>query len=255
MFIYKITNTKNNKCYIGFDTKPEHKQSRWKTHQRECVKQNTKFYKALYNNMDDFTFEIIDKQNNIGSLVVAEIKWIAYYNSYTDGYNSTFGGDGLNQDLSSITDKQYELIIEAISGSATEYNTNIKWANTTANERKELTKHLHNDEIYEKKSKTLKENYKHNPDLVKQRSIDLKNYWNNMTDSGRRQRTKHNKKNSLLGAAKVSKKVKILTPEGDEKIYQSKSAFAREHGYIINNVIKMTLEGSNHKGYQGWEIE
>ena len=53
---------------------------------------------------------------------------------------------------------------------------------------------------------------------------------------------------------KVSKPIKVINPEGKEMIYKSKSAFAQDHGFMLNSIIKKTKEGSNHNGWQGWEL-
>jgi hypothetical protein len=63
-----------------------------------------------------------------------------------------------------------------------------------------------------------------------------------------------NKINGAKGAAKVSKKIKIVNPEGIEKIYNSKSEFAREHGFILKSILNKTLNGLDHNGWKGWEI-
>jgi hypothetical protein len=44
---------------------------------------------------DSFTFEVLEEVINIEDLNVREIYWIAYYNTYNDGYNETLGGEGV----------------------------------------------------------------------------------------------------------------------------------------------------------------
>ena len=97
MLIYKITNTINNKCYIGQTIK--YAEERWKEHKRSininhpnCI--NKTLYKAMRKyGIENFTFEVL--QDNIETyeqLDKAEIYWINYYNSFVKGYNETFGG-------------------------------------------------------------------------------------------------------------------------------------------------------------------
>ena len=74
--------------------------------------------------------------------------------------------------------------------------------------------------------------------------------WNQIVD----QLSKTNRKNGCKGAEKVSKKVKIEFQNGDIKIYNSKSEFNREHGEIINAIIRKTKDGNSHRGFKGWEI-
>jgi hypothetical protein len=250
VFIYKITNTENNLCYIGFDTHLEHLQHRWKTHQKDCVISNTKFYKALNNNIEKFHYEIIDRAETILDLALREIYWIDNFDSYRNGYNSTRGGDGLNQDLSKFTEGEIASLKNFYSLWMTEYNYNVKWKDKSAEEKQELTSHLHTEDIYKKKAETLKKFYEGNPSIKKDKGAKIKEWQKN----NREQLSKTNRQNGLKGSEKVSKKVKIEFQNGDTKIYNSKSEFNREHGEIINVVIRKTKEGNSHRGFKGWEI-
>ena len=254
MFIYKITNIENNLCYIGFDTHPEYKQVRWKTHQKNYLLIDTKFYIALRENIAKFRYEVIDYADKIIDLAFKEIYWIDYYNSYKNGYNSTRGGDGLNQDLTKFTEDEILQLKLLFSISMSNYNNDIKWKDTTENERKEMTSHLHNEQIYEKKSNTLKKFYEQNPESKIEKGKIIKEYWESLDDNNRKLRCEMNKNNSLLGAKAVSKRIKIQLPDGTIKNYNSKSEFNREHGEIINAILRKTEIGKSHRGFMGWEI-
>ena len=96
--IYKITNTINNKVYIGKSTNIE---KRWKYHLEHytCSKEfNKTLYKALRKYGDkNFTFEVIESMDDLSYDDISnerEKYWIEYYNSYKNGYNETPGGDG-----------------------------------------------------------------------------------------------------------------------------------------------------------------
>ena len=97
MLIYKITNLINNKCYIGQTIKqPE---ERWKEHQQHAYgshenDQNKVLYKAIRKyGLENFSFEVLqDNINTFEQLDKAEIYWIDFYDSFVNGYNSTFGG-------------------------------------------------------------------------------------------------------------------------------------------------------------------
>lgn len=92
--IYKITNLKNQKVYIGQSINI-HK--RWINHKasynnpkKECY--NYPLYKAFRKyGIENFSFEVIEecKQEDLNS---REIFWISYYNSYSSGYNQNEGG-------------------------------------------------------------------------------------------------------------------------------------------------------------------
>ena len=98
MGIYKITNLKNDKSYIGlsFDIK-----RRWKQHlgyafntsQEEVSLYHNKLYNAIRKNgKENFRFEIIEECEK-EKLKEREIYWIKYYDTYNNGYNLTTGGD------------------------------------------------------------------------------------------------------------------------------------------------------------------
>lgn len=93
--IYKITNTLNNKCYIGQSIDIE---TRWIQHIYEG-KHNTqkgRLYPIMFQDgIENFTFEIIEEcPLNQEVLNQKERYWIKFYNSFEDGYNSTIGGQG-----------------------------------------------------------------------------------------------------------------------------------------------------------------
>ncbi len=255
MFIYKITNTENNKSYIGFDSHAEHLSHRWNEHVRDCTKIDTKFYMALRQDIGMFDYEIIDRAERILDLALKEIYWIDFYDSYRNGYNSTKGGDGMNYDLSQYTEEEIQQLKRVYSLAMADYNNNRKWKDKTEEERKELTSHLHTETIYKKKSETLSKFYKSNPEFIKQKSNTISAYWKNMPEDTKKSRLLHNKINSKKGAEKTSKKVKVEFPNGDIKIYSSKSEFNRENGEIINAIIRKTKENKSHRGFKGWVYE
>ena len=95
-YIYMFKNKLNNKCYIG---KTFNIKRRYKEHISGRVKSN--LYNAIVkygiDNFEFTTLDIIEKDditelNN--ELNLLEIKRIAEYNSYNNGYNSTLGGEG-----------------------------------------------------------------------------------------------------------------------------------------------------------------
>lgn len=250
MFIYKITNAENNLCYIGFDTHAEYLQHRWSAHRRNCALKDTKFYTALRKDIGKFSYEVIDRAEKIVDLVFKEIYWIDYYNSYKNGYNSTRGGDGLNQDLSQFSEIEIQQLKQLYSMTMTNYNHNIKWKDRTTEERKELTSHLHNASIYKKKSESLKQYYKDNPAAIEEKRSRMRLSRN----TNKQVRDEQARIASMIGAEKVSKKVKVQFQDGTIKIFNSKSAFVREYDHSINRTIAKTQQGKTHNGRQAWEI-
>ena len=106
-FIYKITNSVNKKVYIGqTHFTVEH---RWKQHIRNYNIEHRQqpLYKAFAKyGLENFNIETIEEVE-CDKLNEREIYWIAYYDSFQNGYNATLGGDGK---LYQWTDSQYEEI-------------------------------------------------------------------------------------------------------------------------------------------------
>lgn len=110
--IYKITNTKNQKCYIGQSTNIE---KRWKNHL--SVINNTKdhcydypIYRAMRKyGVDSFLFEILE-ECSVDVLDQREQYWINHFNSYKNGYNQTIGGNNPQSKVKDyIKDITYDL--------------------------------------------------------------------------------------------------------------------------------------------------
>ena len=105
-FIYKTTNKLNNKVYIGQTI-----QKPIERFYQHCAKKCDKYilnmviHKAIFKyGKDNFTFEVIEEVPK-QQLNEREEYWIKYYNSYTDGYNSTKGGQKGNKPFKNIDNK------------------------------------------------------------------------------------------------------------------------------------------------------
>ena len=92
-YIYKITNTLNDKVYIGQTIKTV--QKRFTQHKNNSNKEyfsQIVLYKAFNKyGIENFIFEEIEEVPN-DKLDEREKYWIEYYDSYFNGYNSTLGG-------------------------------------------------------------------------------------------------------------------------------------------------------------------
>lgn len=254
MFIYKITVIPSNKIYVGLDTAPSYKMNRWKTH---CKNANNKVKSKLYDEMNKYGIEncrveiVEDNFTSIANLALAEIKYIKMLDSYASGLNSTCGGDGMGRhDLQKLNEEDISAIKKELGHSFSNYNKTVKWAGTTETDRQLMTQHLHTDEIYKKKSNTLKKFYERNPEEKQKKGKSIKLWQLENPDIMK----ENNRKNSLVGAAKVSKKLLVEFPDGCMLQYPSKSEFLRQTGQWANTIISKTNNGSSHNGYKAWEI-
>ena len=94
MFIYKITNVINNKVYIG-QVYNKSIEARFYRHVKEASPKNPIIVdRAIYKyGKENFIVEQIDTANSIEELNEKEKYWIAFYDSYKQGYNETPGGN------------------------------------------------------------------------------------------------------------------------------------------------------------------
>lgn len=90
MIIYKITNQKNGKVYIGQTIKTL--QARFNRHKTDALNNviDTHFARAIrYYGIENFIPEVIDTAESQEELTQKEQYWIHYYNSIEEGYNET----------------------------------------------------------------------------------------------------------------------------------------------------------------------
>lgn len=95
--IYSINNKINDKKYIGKTIRPI--EVRWNEHLRDVhnpqKNNNNKLYRAMNKHgIDSFSIEILEDDVPNELLGKKEQYYIKLFNSYYEGYNSTFGGEG-----------------------------------------------------------------------------------------------------------------------------------------------------------------
>lgn len=104
--IYKISNDINDKLYIGQTI--QELRYRWAEHKRDAKKLERPLYRSMRKyGLDHFFIEAIELNVPKEKLDEREIYWIAYYDSFNNGYNLTPGGNpGV---LNGIKVYQYDL--------------------------------------------------------------------------------------------------------------------------------------------------
>ena len=253
MYIYKITVIPLGKSYIGLDTKPSYKMSRWKSHQKDHVFGRTKLHRAILQyGIDQCMVEIMhDNVPTIGQLALLEIQLIDHLDTYQNGLNSTLGGDGLGRsDLLNLSDEDIREIKSAIGERMSCYNQNVKWAGTSVEDRKVLTAHLHTSEVYQKKSETLKKFYEANPQVKDEKKAAISKWRSNNPDA----LSAMNKKASKVAAQVNRQKLRVETKDGVVRIYDSVKEFRTATNQWPNYIIKKTKLGQYHNGYKVWRI-
>lgn len=140
MFIYKISNSVNNKVYIGQTIRPI--EARFNRHIKDALddKLNTHLARAirLYG-ADKFSIEQVDTANTQEELTQKEHDWIQYYNSVEKGYNET---DAINKcggnTYKNKTEEEMEIIKEKIRktkvGGKNPHATKVKCKNVETEE-------------------------------------------------------------------------------------------------------------------------
>jgi len=248
MFIYKITVVPLNQIYIGLDTKPEYKKSRWKTHCKESIADpKGKLHIAINKyGKENCVYEVLENGfTSTSQLALAEISYIKEYNSYYNGLNSTPGGDGLNNDLTTFSEDEVKLIREALGEKWRVFNQQ-KWADTTEEQRKEMMRHCHTVEANLNRAETLKNYYDSVPGAKEKHSSGIKQWQKENPELANKFRIQ----NGLKGAEKTSKKVTVLRDDGNIEVYNSVSEFQRKTGQWMTSIRAKSAKDEFHNGYK-----
>lgn len=253
MYIYKITVIPLNQVYIGMDTKPIYKKSRWKDHCRASKKETTrKIHLAMKKyGIENCVFEVIeDGFSTLGELALAEIRYIEQYNSYKNGLNSSRGGDGLgHKNWNSLSEDEIKNIKSALGDHFKDYNKK-KWANTSPEQRKEMVKNAFTPEVNKRRANSLKEYYKATPESVDYKIKKILQWQQENKELHR----SIARKNGLKGSETVSKEIVVEKEDGSVLHFKSKSEFNRLTGQWASTIIRKTSDGSFYNGYRIKEI-
>ena len=140
MFIYKITNIKNGKMYIGQTIRSV--EERWKRHCADALNNilDTHFARAIrYYNPISFTVETIVTAISQQELTAKESYWITWYDSIKNGYNETSaenksGGNTYKNKTTEELQQIKEKIRKSKLGEKNPHATSVKCKNIKTDE-------------------------------------------------------------------------------------------------------------------------
>lgn len=116
--IYKITNNKNGKSYIG---QSNHIKRRWKDHRTRAFQStsnqyNSHLYRAIREyGLDSFSFKVLE-ECPLEQLDEREKYYVQFYDTYKNGYNLTEGGDSGTSSI--LSREQVDEIVELLQTSS-----------------------------------------------------------------------------------------------------------------------------------------
>jgi len=227
--------------------------SRWKSHIASSNNGSSrKIHVAMREHgIEQCRYEIVESGfDSISKLAIAEIRYIDENKTFTDGLNSSPGGDGIGRhDLAQLSTDDILLIKQALGNHWKSFNKK-KWADTTPEQRSQMMSHLYNSEIIEKRIKTQKEYYNSVPDSIQKHTKGLADWRKNNPE-----KMKENAKfNGLSGATAVSKQVVVEREDGTIEEYKSISEFQRKTKQWMNVIKEKSMKNQFHNGYKLKEI-
>lgn len=229
-YIYKITNIKNNKVYIGQTIKERptdrYSQHRYLANHPEQEKSISYLHRAMNSDgLDNFKFEVIEKIDN-SLLNEREQYWIKYLNcKVPNGYNMTDGGEGTK------SFSRPQTLQERLKRQKSNKQFYINHPEALIN-RSKITKQLWQNEEYRKKvTESNKKTYAERPEL-RQRFCGENNPMYG----------KHHTEESIqkIKAAAAKKKLKIAQLDKDtleiikihDGVKDAEKALNVSHGWI-----------------------
>jgi len=239
--IYKITNLKNGKFYIG---KTSNIERRWKEHLSLAGKKRHPLYDAiLHYGAENFVMEVVDKADK--SLIdTLEREWIEKTKAIEIGYNLTEGGTG-GDTFSNMPDELKELTRKKLSIKAK--ISNLKNKDIHRKNGIELWK----SEEYVAKVKTAHEKAMASDDMKKKLSEAM---LNTLQNPELRKKWSDVKKGSLNGRCLGN--VIVTNLEGNETKYETAKEAAQKLKVTAHNIREHCRNNTTFQRgiYKGWKF-
>lgn len=169
-----------NSTYIGKTTQSV--EARFKEHIQEAnhTRRNFKIYNAMrHYGIEHFHVKTLGEYDN-DKLNEKEIEWIAHYDTFYNGWNSTLGGDGNVIWTEDMKEEQSRLMKEYYSQHKCSDETRAKLS-------EKMTARWSNNEYRERLSQSQKDSYAQNPE---RREVQRQNTINRYKDPAEREKSR-----------------------------------------------------------------
>lgn len=233
----------NGKKYIGVTSKGI--ENRIKSHINASARIDSKLYRAIKKHgIENLSVSYLGSINDPSEAEIVEKAFIELYDTKSNGYNSTEGGEGIRgfiytekarENISIAQKARFKNPEERLKASLAEkkwIKENPELAEKRNAVRKEATT---NNEHREKMSRIMKTFYASNPDLPKKQGETL----SAMYKENPKLRTQISR--SLGGTA-----IKAIFQDGEELVFSTMTECARELGLSSGN-IGMVLSGKRNQ--------
>ena len=250
--IYKIQ-FPNGKHYIGLTTTSLEKR---KNEHKLFAKKGVQYciYKALrkYDMIDTFELIEIDRADTLEELFEKEIKYILLYNShyiYGNGYNMTYGGDGVNgyvhteEDNKKNSEAKKKFFVNN-PNAAKEHSERMTkiWENQDKRQQMSETKKKYFDQqgAREKVSESQKKRFEKPGEKEKMREIKKKFYEDNPK---RRQEISEQQKKRFENKEEIKKRLNLLGKNNPFDVFKD-GIFLKSFNYQFEAVEYLQKEYS-----------
>jgi group I intron endonuclease len=247
MFVYKITNKINGKVYIGMDSGMIEDATRWRAHLQEGKRATSDSPKRLYQAMakygiENFTYEVIESNiTNQSVLRARETFWIRELDSIRHGYNMQEGGGAPLLDY--LPPEKAESLREIRRQTAIK-NNRKRWSDVSDSDRKAMTAHLHTPDLVKQRSNTLKEYWSNRDDATENQLRGLKTQWLGLSLAEKRSRTERR------GGLFTAKSYIAISPEGVVYHTQNINEFCKVHNLTPSGM--RAVARGNYPKHKGW---
>jgi len=250
--IYKATNKINGKCYIGQTTRNIDIRTKEHIYESLIRRHRSIIHDAIRKyGSDNFEWEVLCECDTRKELNEMEFHYIKQYDTYKNGYNSTYGGEGISG--FKVSDRTKEKLSRSAKKAWDDKNSKYH----TKEYKENLSKRMKGRIFTEEHKRKMRENHnggvKHHTEetkrMISEGQIGEKNqFW------GRHhtEETKEIIRQKVSGSNHVNSKKYIITdPNGNEFIIDGIRSFCKKIGLYHSGFIACAKgKQKTTKGYK-----